>query len=305
MRQPRSHDRTLNSARVSAAVAAILFAFGCGQKIKPPQLAAYPVLQELINDHNQRVQALAKTHSQGVIELNWKDADGKHFEQAGLDMWISLPLHTAVRVEKFSEVILWLGSNDQQWWLFDLISKEKTLVTGSHAAVDGGAQAGAFGVRPAALVDLMGLTPIEPSNHQGERPGYDATSDTWIVDTVGKGGAIRVHFHRKQKLPIRVESLDSSGRVVVRSRLAINRYESVRLPGVSAMGSPRMPGQIDVEALPSNLPVAESGTAPIEGRVKIALNETTGIVDEAEMVRVFDLERLQQAMRVDRVEPSP
>jgi len=293
--------------RVAIVIAAISVVAGCGPKTKPPQPAEYPVLQELVNDHNARVQALAKTQSQGVIELNWKDGEGKHFEQAGLEMWINLPLHTAIRVEKFSEVILWLGSNDRQWWLFDLISKEKSLLTGSHEGVAGGAgsQAGAFGVRPAALIDLMGLTRIELSQHEGDRAGYDTTSDTWIVDAVGQGGRMRVHFHRKQRLPVCVESLDESGRVAVRSRLAINRYVTARMPGGTAMANSKMPGLVDIEALPSAQPPNEAGAAPIEGRVKIALNETTGIVEAGTFDRVFDLNRLQQAMRVDRVESSP
>lgn len=307
MRRKRNHSRSIGELWQCAilVVTALLTLPGCAPKVKPPELAEFPILRELVDRHNQRVAALEKTYSQGVIELNWIDAEGDHFEQASLEMWLQHPLRTAVRIEKFSEVILWLGSDDQRWWLFDLISKEKSLTSGPHQSEGTPTSVGAFGVRPAALIDLLGLTPLAQDTPPDDRAGYDAVNDSWIVDAVGQGGAMRVHFHRKLLLPVRVEHLDASGRVAVYSELAINRYQSARVPGIAAIRHPKMPGLIDVRGVPSNPIQGERPAGSLDGWMKIALNETTGVVDETTMQRVFDLERLSRAMRVDRVETLP
>src|SRR5687768_10032175 len=94
--------------------------------------AATPTYQELAAAHNRRVELLSRVYADGVIEIEWEDRDGQHHEQGDMELWIALPRNTALRVEKLGEVLLWLGSNQEHWWLFDMVSKEKVLMVGRH-----------------------------------------------------------------------------------------------------------------------------------------------------------------------------
>lgn len=283
------------TARLVALVVLMALApVGCKSRPAAAEPAGpAPAYAQLAQRHNDRLQQLQNTHSMGVVEFNWSDARGKHFAQGDMDLWISLPRRTALRMNKFGEVLLWLGSDDSRWWVFDMLGDEKKLYLGTHddaPALDAG---DAVSVKPLALLDLMAMTPLPPDLPEPPAVRFESQRKAWSVQAPGAGSQRRLYFDAQSWLPVAVDVLDDGGQVIMSSTL--RRYESVRQANMPVPAFPRMAELIDLEILSAQQPAS----------VKIAINETTGIVDPSTLERVVDLDRLRRGMRVDRViEPA-
>ncbi|MCH6551380.1 MAG: methyl-accepting chemotaxis protein, partial [Planctomycetes bacterium] len=160
----------------------VVLAAGCvaTSPIPPPEAPAYGTIA---GAHNARIERLRTIYSRGVLEIRWSDETGRHFEQGSVDLWVALPRHTALRVAKLGEVVLWLGSDDHHYWLFDRFAQETTLVVGAHDEAPWPVHATAFTVRPLSLLDLMGLTPLPDG--AALDVVFDAERDAWVLETVG------------------------------------------------------------------------------------------------------------------------
>ena len=255
-----------------------------------------PTYRELAAAQNARVEQLQALYGSGVIEIRWADDQKKrHFEQGEMELWFNLPRKTALRVEKVGEVLLWLGSDDDRYWMFDRLNKEKVLRVSSHDKALTDDRGRAFAVKPMALLDLMGLTPLPASAADpalnDSMVKFDPQRNAWSVRFDGRGGAVRVFFDRATLLPQRVESLDSQDQVILFSDL--KRYESVQLQGKSPAAFPKMAELIDISDVQAD--------PSIVGQVKIAIDHYNDGYDQP-FDRVFDLKRLAHSFQPDRVE---
>jgi hypothetical protein len=291
---------------------AALFLVACKPKDLQLELAPAdaPAAHAIIVTHNERVAKLATTYSEGVIEIRWRDERGKHFEGGDLDFWQTTGDRTALRVSKFGDVFLWLGSNEQEYWLFDLLNKDdRVLYRGRHdQQIE---RMSGLGVKPLALLDLLGLTPIaeETAATSSDQPApYDSERKAYVIEAPGRGGdgaRMRMFFDRNSLLPVRVESIDPDGEIVAES--AHSKHETVEMEGVGPMARPKMAEIIDIRR-GENLADADSSEnaadGEMSGEVKIAINTTTAYAHPALPARYFDLERLVAAMRPGRVEQA-
>jgi hypothetical protein len=262
----------------------------------PPEPLKATEAVALIEAHNRRVELLSQVWARGVIEFRWLDEAGEeHTEpQVNARLWLDLPRRTALRAEKLDEVLLWLGSDDGHYWMFDLMSEETVLYVGRHAGPEPGAGRAPLLIRPLALVDLLGLMPIpvpEIDDASPDAPGwfsFDAGRDACIIDAPGGGGRMRIYLDRSSGLPVRVETLSRDGRVLLFSELG--RHRSVPVPGTSRAALPKMPTLIDL--------ADPEGTVS----VKLALDEPSGDIEDQPWDRVFALSRLVEALRPERIE---
>lgn len=285
----------LGAARVLAMV--LLLAGGCagpGTATAPSpdsgstRVPAAPVrdpavVAALIERYNDRVRLLDQMYARGVIEFRWVDRDGEeHFEpQINAKLWVDLPRRTALRGEKLGETYIWLGSDADRYWMFDLAGDTRRLYVGRHDTFTE-QDAVSVLVRPVTLLDLLGLTPLpafEPA-----ATSFDEARTAWVVRVEGAGGPMRVFLDPTSALPVRVESLDDAGEIVLFSDLG--RYAAVRIGGMSVLALPRAPTLIDI----SN----PEGTVA----VKLAFGDVTGETAP----RVFDLRGLIDHLRPERIE---
>lgn len=285
---------------MSLAAIGLVVAAGCtGQRKTETVSGSAPVLgaadaASLVSRHNRRVELLERVFSNGVAEFRWVDGDGKeHFEpQVNVKLWLSLPRTSALRAEKLGEVLLWLGSDARQYWVFDLTGEETSLYLGRHESSGWSEGASPLLIRPLALLDLAGLSRLgEPSAGDGTDMAWDGQRRAWAMVGEGVGGPMVVYLDEVRGLPVRVETLARDGRVVLAADL--ERYASVPVRGRSSAAYPPIPTLIDIAD-------PEGGV-----RVKIALDEPDGMADEQPWDRVFDLQRLMGALRPDRIEEEP
>ncbi|MGI9014646.1 MAG: hypothetical protein ACR2GY_10405 [Phycisphaerales bacterium] len=265
----------------------LLTTLGCGTgrngRSTPQQYTPPPAL-ELATMQQDRLNKLALLRSGGVIELKWNDEKGSsHYEQGDITLLIGRPTHLALRIYKI-DTLMWLGSNTDRYWFFDLMDKsDEVAYVGRFDQVTTDAALPGL-IHPLRLIDLAGLSEIP-----AETPAsYSEEHDAWLIECDGRGGRSRIYLDRTRNWPIVVESLDSAGQPLFRSRLT--RYEPVESEGMPPAAFPRLPRRIEIE---------EVGR---DGKAVLQLDGPTTIVDEATIKSATDLDRLLGRFLPDRIE---
>ncbi len=212
--------------------------------------------------------SIDRLHLEGLVELHWTDEDGTHREQGDLEVWMDGHDRVSMRVTKFGDVYLWMGvTPDTGFFLFDLTSEDSVLVTGTPTD-------GPVWMRtPDLLRRMLGMAPV-PETATVEAID-NAVTITCPLETGGED----------------VLTLDQTGRHLTALQLSLDDGTPVQVHhrdhgnGVD-LGVMQLARFVDVH---------------VEGDL-VRLRFAHGTADGELPPAVFDLERLTQAMRPDRVE---
>jgi hypothetical protein len=258
----------------------------------PPPVSA----EALLAEHNARIERLAMLCAGGVIELRWTDSRGRHFEQGNLDLWIAPPARLSLRIDKLGEPLFWVGGDAHEVWGFDLLNRGDTVLYRGAADSELPRRLG-IPIGPQALLELAGLSPLTAATSAESLP-YDREAKAWVVESRGEGHLLRTYFDGRSRLPVRVERQSAAagqsdgqdgqgvdGIVVIHSDL--REYITVAQPGAAPIGLPKVPRLVDV--------VWNKG----ESSYRMALSDP---VIKAPPQRVFEVDRLAEHLRPDRIE---
>lgn len=169
--------------------------------------------QNLIAAHDAEVSRLPFLVSSGIVQVNWRDGEARHFEQGDLDLRYRAPREASLRVSKLGEVFLVAGTNDLFWWWYDGFGKPtrfqlrrhrdaKSGATGSERGAGTVAEAGSDRVEAEALLLLFGLKSL------GKAAGWDPLSPTDPTERA-----------------VRIEPQPESGGVPLRALFAPSRVQ--------------------------------------------------------------------------------
>lgn len=121
--------------------------------------------------YNDRVERLSVLWSRGIVAFRYRDADGnRRDDQGNANVQVVLPDRFAMRVHKIGETLLWIGSDEDRYWLIDLLSDPSRGYVGEHDlyTVEKGNRVG-LPVPPRELPTLMGLRPLPEIGENGAR----------------------------------------------------------------------------------------------------------------------------------------
>lgn len=291
MSRANRHPGVLQACAVTAVIA---LAGGCrknGPQGGPFTLDAPPSYGELAERHNQRVALLDTLYADGVIELKWRDEQGRHAEQGDLDLWLRMPDCTAMQVSKMGERFFWLGSNQEASWMFDFRASDAPIaaIHPPHAML--AADDAVVSVSLTDLLEMMGLAPI-PLTPPSDAPAiqYDKRTRAWVMHAQGSAGPLRMYYDGRRLLPVRIELINADAAdaedssVLLFSTLYLERYEYVSIAGRSPDQFPLVPTLIDLER------------ADGEGMLKIAVNKPV-VKDDSFREDYFNLDWLLAAFQ--------
>lgn len=256
----------------------------------PPLVAL--TAAELIEEHNVRAAQLDQLHAYGVLKITWMDERGEHSDQGDAELWIDQPSRTALRVDAVGEVLLWLGSNNESWWLFDMINEPSTLhVRHGSASRDSLADSAnrkdenIIPLHPLVLLDLLGITPLRQL--EGEAAMYDSQAKRWTLRAASPNATLNLVFSESGQL-MTIEALDASGDIVAVS--VLRDEASVAVRGVNPLNWPKAATHITITL------------ADQSGSVLLALNnDMKAALEDRQAARVFDLEAIKASLKPDRV----
>jgi len=241
-----------------------------------------------------RLAAIPTLAMRGVAELGWTDDAGTHVEDGDFELVLRAPLDTSLRVTKFGERVMWAGSGNGQWWLFEPKAQPSRVTVGS---VDATADSeGLLGLmRPGQLLATLGLQPIGESDVRDIQ--WDSRAGCWRAAVERDGMPMSIELRHASLLPIAVEWMDAQGRVRMRSDLSAFAWpgaeESVTRPG--ALVATR----VSVRAFdpPADAALVRDGRGP-PPRATLALNAGTPTDGSARIrERLFDFESLRAALK--------
>lgn len=219
------------AARLVLLAAILLVLTGCPPTHTRPDLLPDPIARtgplptydEIVERYNANLAGLDQLWSTSVVAVRWTDEDGdRQFEQGEGNFIYGGPQRVALTVGKLGNTILWAGSNEQRYWLFDLRDRGVGHV-GAHANVGRPCTRQLpVPVSSANVPHLLGLLPLATGEGEvGTVRGYLAVRPAELN--------VRMLLHPQTYLPVRVDLLDERGESVVIVRLS--EHEPVEMQG--------------------------------------------------------------------------
>ena len=233
-----------------------------------------PDYAEVARRYNSNLEHLDRLWSRSIVEMRWTDEDGRRqFEQGEGHFIYMAPDRVALTVGKLGNVMLWAGSNHEQYWMFDL--RERGIAHhGRHENANRPCSRELpLPVQPRAVPHLLGLLPLDESVADAA-PSVERVQGYNVIEPPGT--RLRMMLHPDTALPVRVDLTDERGEAVVIAQL--DRHDYMEIDGVARLASPRIATRATVHA------VGE------EAELSLTLSDVTDArrfdrIDE----RVFDL----------------
>lgn len=191
--------------------------FSCATPRVPS--APAPTYSELAEGYNRRLAGFERLWSRAVVAVRWRDEKDRNRYEQGNDskLLVQVPDRVALVIGAAGQIAYWAGSDDQRYWVLDLLEERQAYV-GLHADSRRALARHDLPVQvsPRALPALLGLLPLPPA--EGTPPPVRRVKQSWQV--VLPDGRTRLTVDADTLLPQRVELLDDAGQAVVESLLS-------------------------------------------------------------------------------------
>ena len=221
---------------------------------------------EIRSEQQNRTALLNELVGRGVIEFHWHDEDGKHRVQGDFDFW-RLGNAISLRVSKAGEALMWVGGDEKNHWMFDMLGDETTLSINQQDVI--------FSDILDTLV-LLGLNPLPKGN---------MTIDNGIVTVQTNDRKWVAMFEPTTHRVLEIEVEDELHHISALHRKGIK----VELMKKNSLVWPVTGGLIDIE----------STTTDAMTKIDFAWISTD--TSEERMDRVFDLKFLQRALKPTKI----
>lgn len=230
----------------------LLFVGGCAAPganqvaVSPaPQSVSSASAAEFVAGQASRTAALGDFASRGSLEIRWKDDEGSHFEQTQVELaWRERGQRMAFRADKVGERLAWAGADASRWWIFELKREPTRLTTGRRGSVPEGSTLPFVG--PESVLELMSARPWPDSARAAGSEGASRWIEWDLAAPIGAWRRTRALVERPGALAQRIELLDATGHVIVRSTLS--RPLSVPVNGLPTGAWPEVAGTVRIEA---------------------------------------------------------
>lgn len=201
--------------------AAVALCSGCqqGPRLTPAPTGPIPTRADVAASQSKRCAALSTLGLKGHAQLNWKDEAGTHFDDGDFDLLMQPPWELCLRVSKLGERILWIGSNQESWWIVYPTEKPSRAVVhagaGAAQTVSSRAVVGSLKalVAPSRLMEALGVATILQDEIQ--RIEWDGAIGAWCCTLRNR----RVYMRGEGLLPVGCDWIDESGEVMATCRL--------------------------------------------------------------------------------------
>lgn len=206
--------------------------------LNPPAIdtAVAPDYADLVGRYNANAKALEKVWARTKVELRWRDEKGRARRESGDgQLLFERPLNTAMTVEVLGDVKMWAGSDEQGFWLFDLLG-DRTAYYGAYGKPL--AHPLPWPVQPEAVPYLLGLMEIDPRKRPAP-PEVELLNGYCIIEPPELN--LRLQLHPVTGRPTRIDFIDESGQSVLRCLLT----DEIQVE-IDGGGSGVLPGKAEV-----------------------------------------------------------
>jgi hypothetical protein len=217
---------------------------------------------DIREQQTERTKQFNTLVGRGIIEFHWSDEDGKHRSQGDFDFW-KFEHEISLRISKSGEPLMWIGCDETNHWMFDMLRDETTLTINQEDIIFSNAL---------DMLVLLGLAPL-PSGTTSVDQGVvtvQTNKDVWVA-------TFDPSTHRPLEIAIQSDTHHA---------LALHRSGiKVELPQKTRLVWPVTGKLIDIESTKSN------------ARVKIDFAWLSIDTSDQPMNRVFDLDFLRRSIK--------
>lgn len=247
-----------------------------------------PTAAAIVAAQNRRSAQFEDLHVTGQAELRWTHDGRNRFEYCRVELFWRPQAWTGVSLTKAGERFLWLGSDPEHFWVFDLASDPTRAVIGRHEQMLA-AERAPLGLRPLGLIDLLGVSTVEAA---GETVWWSGEDQCWGVIVRGLAGPFELHVDPATMLPRRTYQLSPTGeRLLV---CDLGEEATVEAVGVGPAESPKFPLKVTLRRV-------GAGSGDGQDRIDLFLTEPRGrsaVVKDG----LFDLDRLKRLLKPEVIE---
>ncbi len=206
----------------------------------------------LISKYNTRANHIKQIWARTVIEFQWTDKDKKkHSEQGSGTLMLRKPLDLALPINKLGTPLLWLGSDKNRFWLFELKppkDQPTRVYVGTHAeAGKTSRRILSIPTQPDQLIQLLGITPL-PSHSSDLQYVVDKTSKNLVVTIPIKDSPLklsrRITIDPTTLLPIQIQFIDANMKVTTTALLS--EFKPLQVKGLPFGSLPKIPTRIAI-----------------------------------------------------------
>jgi hypothetical protein len=120
-----------------------------------------PTYRMLANAQNARAARLGKLWARATVSIDYRDSEGrKRWEQGEGHFQVIQPSKLALSVGKLGEVFLWIGCDEERYWLIDTKGAKAAYVGRHELVTRGKIEALGLPVPPRDLIALAGMSPV-------------------------------------------------------------------------------------------------------------------------------------------------
>ena len=282
-------------AKAPAKAGGVASAGGAGGGKAGPVAGAAggPTYRTLANAQNARAARLGKLWARATVSIDYRDSEGrKRWEQGEGHFQVIQPSKLALSVGKLGEVFLWIGCDEERYWLIDTKGAKAAYVGRHELVTRGKIEALGLPVPPRDLIALAGMSPVAAGTASGSGDPVVVARGKAASYSVMRGGVPWTTFVDAATLtPVRVEVAESAGSdaVIVAE---LSQYRDVPLKGSSGF-FPRVATRVECLHTPSGSTMSVTLTDPSDGgtnRLKPEAFDFEGLVEALGVSEVIDLD---------------
>lgn len=213
-----------------------------------------PEYERIASWYNQRINNLTRLQSpvSVVIDSRRNEGGGSREQLEGL-LLVQRPREVALRLDKLSQAVAYLGSNDHAYWWMNLAEKSPVVYVGSHLrARRQDAERFGLPVHPTEFIELLGIVPLPeaPPAAPGVPPVvWNRSGDALILTLPSRWGTRRIWLAPQTFDPQRIELRADDG--TLHAAADLKRHVPVNID--TSPGRPaRIPSQIELSMPQSN-----------------------------------------------------
>lgn len=209
-----------------------------------------PPYRSVANKQNARAKRLERLWARAVVSITYTDDDGaERWEQGEGHFQVIQPSRMALSVGKLGEVFLWIGCDEERYWLIDPKETKRAYVGRHDMVTREKIESLGLPVPPRDLIALAGITPV-PAGGGARDPRLVRESDaTFTFDQRRDGGVWRTRVDAATLDPVGIDIVSDAGDVVVEA--VLERYREVKLRGEVGF-FPQVASKMRLVHLPTN-----------------------------------------------------
>lgn len=294
MKRVRHRASRMGVASLAGMAALVVGLTGCAssrpvvEPPKPGRVESEPLdYGPFAARYNERVARLERLWARTTVVIDSVDAEGSPVhEQAEGHLQIERPYRVAITLGKLGDTNLYLGSNEERYWWFDMIdSGAKQAWIGEHAQFTAAkAQKLGIPVHPLDFSTLLGIMPLPETGGKVSRPIVDGEPGSLLMAEVETGlGLVWMWIDEQSMEPARISLLGADRVPVLTADLT--RYTPVVVYDDRSI-HPHVATRVVVRL------------RSMEGEIRMTLNEPT---NKEIKPMLFDADRLIKGYRIDNV----